>query len=83
MKGYEHDLGREKTNLDVFYTILNFFLAQNRYFSKNPKNNISFDILTLPFLGRSLFTHKNGTENGQKRNFAKFHPKPKHHVLSI
>ena len=27
MNGYEHDLGREKTNLDVFYTILNFFFA--------------------------------------------------------
>ena len=27
MNGYEHDLGQEKTNLDVFYTILNFFFA--------------------------------------------------------
>ena len=53
MNGYEHDLGREKTNLDVLYTILNFFLAQNRYIAKNPKRGISFDILTLPFLGRS------------------------------
>ena len=38
MNGYEHDLGREKTNLDVFYTILNFFLALNRYFKKSPQN---------------------------------------------
>ena len=27
MNGYEHDLGRSETNLDVFYTILNFILA--------------------------------------------------------
>ena len=45
MNGYEHDLGREKTNLDVFYTILNFFLALDRYIAKNPKKNIWFDIL--------------------------------------
>ena len=36
MNGYEHDLGREKTNLDVLYTILNFFFAQNTSFLKNP-----------------------------------------------
>ena len=38
MNGYEHDLGREKTNLDVFYTILNFFFASDAYFKKSPQN---------------------------------------------
>mgnify|MGYP004366855719 CR=1 FL=1 len=27
MTGYEHDLGRSETNLDVFYPILNLFFA--------------------------------------------------------
>ena len=36
MKGYGHDLGREKTNLDVLYTILNLFFAQNTSFPKSP-----------------------------------------------
>ena len=39
MNGYEHDLGREKTNLDVFYTILNFFFASDAYFEKSPQNS--------------------------------------------
>ena len=39
MNGYEHDLGREKTNLDVFYTILNFFFASDAYFKKSPQNS--------------------------------------------
>ena len=39
MNGYEHDLGREKTNLDVFYTILNFFFVSDAYFEKSPQNS--------------------------------------------
>ena len=54
MNGYEHDLGREKTNLDVFYTILNFIFAQNTYFAKNLKCQISSRIRAAGFLERSI-----------------------------
>ena len=37
MNGYEHDLGRSETNLDVFYPILNLFFALNPYIAPNPK----------------------------------------------
>ena len=54
MNGYEHDLGRSETNLDVFYPILNLFLALNPYFAPDPKSNIAGDILSPAFLGRSF-----------------------------
>ena len=50
MNGYEHDLGREKTNLDVLYTILNFFFAQNTSFSKNPQKTAYGQTWWLTFL---------------------------------
>ena len=53
MNGYEHDLGRSETNLDVFYPILNLFFALNPYIEPNLNYDISGDIMTLPFLGRS------------------------------
>ena len=37
MNGYEHDLGRSETNLDVFYPILNLFLALEVRNHPNPK----------------------------------------------
>ena len=44
MNGYEHDLGREKTNLDVFYTILNFFFAsEGRNMKITPKYRFMLD----------------------------------------
>ena len=44
MSGYEHDLGREKTNLDVFYTILNFFSAsEDRNMKITPKGRFMLD----------------------------------------
>ena len=39
MNSYEYDLGREKTNLDVLYTILTFFFASDAYFEKSLQNS--------------------------------------------
>ena len=41
MTGYEHDLGRSETNLDVFYPILNLFLALEVQNHPNPKTHIA------------------------------------------
>ena len=41
MNGYEHDLGRSETNLDVFYPILNLFFALEVQNHPNPKCDIA------------------------------------------
>ena len=41
MTGYEHDLGRSETNLDVFYPILNLFFALEVQNHPNPKTDIA------------------------------------------
>ena len=42
MTGYEHNLGRSETNLDVFYPILNLFFALEVQNHPNPKTDIRF-----------------------------------------
>ena len=42
MNDYEHDLGRSKTNLDVFYPVLNLFFALNHRNHPNSKNYITY-----------------------------------------
>ena len=41
MNGYEHDLGRSETNLDVFYPILNLFFALEVRNHSNPKSHVA------------------------------------------
>ena len=42
MNGYEHDLGRSETNLDVFYPILNLFFALEVQNHPNPKSHVAY-----------------------------------------
>ena len=50
MNGYEHDLGRSETNLDVFYTILNLFLALEVQNHPNPKTHTALRFPYTSFL---------------------------------
>ena len=51
MSGYEHDLGRKKTNLDVFYPILNLFFALQ---VQNHPNSKSDTALRFQYPERSV-----------------------------
>ena len=42
MNDYGHDLGLSKTNLDVFYPILNLFFALNDQNHPNPKCDVAY-----------------------------------------
>ena len=50
VNGYEHDLGCSETNLDVFYTILNFFFRSKHILLKKPSKTMIGAFLGVAFL---------------------------------